>query len=93
MSESDAEEAVQPVRSTVMFKPDTDKAFTELLLLQKALLDTSSEEFEDYSMATSQTNDLLGMEDSMFSSTFDQLTLDQNNGKQTGHSLFLSVEY
>ena len=67
-------------KRNVPFKPDADRALEELQVLQKLLLHDSFDSYEDYSMTTAQTADLLEMEDSLFSSHFDRLA-EQNNGK------------
>ena len=64
----------------VTFKLDTDRALEELEILQKALLGGFSDELEEVTLDTTQTDDFLGLEDSLFSNNLDNLARNQCNG-------------
>ena len=70
-------------KSEVTFKLDTDRALEELEILQKALLDGFSESFEEVTLTTTQTDDFLGLEDSLFSNNNDSPARHRHNGNSS----------
>ena len=74
------QKGAQMEKSEVTFKLDTDRALEELEILQKALLDGFSESFEEVTLTTTQTDDFLGLEDSLFSNNNDSPARNRHNG-------------